>query len=583
MHNFQEIWAVDTEWGFREGRVDHESAWEPVVFCAVGLRSGRRVFFWGRDHRLLGFILNHVDDMFVGHYAVAEMKYLLRLGISLPPHWFDTFVAWRHTTNAPNNLEASLSVALHRLGLPHLAPAAKKALQQKIVTLQFDPNNPEERRQIVDYCFSDCDGCRAIYPPLHSEVQPEKMAHWIEYLKAVARMELRGLPFDVKTYELIHTRQPEIRAALIGDINRTWPVFVGESFSKTEFFTWCNAAGITWPVETSTTTGKPYLPLRDETFKEMGGQHPFISEIRQARKTLSSMGDRTLAVDPISGRHYFSTSVFRSVTGRNQPRKFVFSGPKWLRFLIMPESPEHVLVYVDYTAQEVGLAAALSGDMALRAIYESSDCHMAFAIRAGAAPLDATKATYGAIRKRYKTVCLGVQYGQTAYGISHRLGISYQDAEALMVDHRRLFPRFWDWSEQVVQGSFDRGWIATPCGWRSRVPFNSNERTWMNWPMQATGGDIMRLTVSYLDRQNVRILAPVHDGFVLSCGRDQLEDLRAAVDYACQTAVEQVVPGFSLRWDFTVYESRFADEDGLPLWSRLRGVLNPMATGKIEV
>ncbi len=37
-----EVWAVDSEWGFRGGRVDHESAWEPVALCVVGLRSGAR-------------------------------------------------------------------------------------------------------------------------------------------------------------------------------------------------------------------------------------------------------------------------------------------------------------------------------------------------------------------------------------------------------------------------------------------------------------------------------------------------------------------------------------------------------------
>ena len=149
--------------------------------------------------------------------------------------------------------------------------------------------------------------------------------------------------------------------------------------------------GIAWPAETSSTTGKPYQSLKDETLKEMETRHPFIGQVRQVRKTLNSLGGRTLVLDSVLRRHFFSTSVFRSVTGRNQPKQFIFSGPKWLRFLIVPESPDHVLVYVDYTAQEVGLAAALSGDEAMRAIYETSDCHMAFAIRAGAAPLGATR------------------------------------------------------------------------------------------------------------------------------------------------------------------------------------------------
>ena len=66
----------------------------------------------------------------------------------------------------------------------------------------------------------------------------------------------------------------------------------------------------------------------------------------------------------------------------------------------------------------------------------------------------------------------------------------------------------------------------------------------------------------------------MHDGFLLSCRRDQLEDLRAAVDYACSTAVEHVLPRFPLRWDVTVYDGgRFEDEDGRELWTTLQRVM----------
>jgi len=247
-----------------------------------------------------------------------------------------------------------------------------------------------------------------------------------------------------------------------------------------------------------------------------------------------------------------------------------------MRYLIIPESPDHVLVYVDYIAQEFGIAAALSNDPNMRMIYDTDDCHMAFAIRAGAAPPGATKRddAYREVRKRYKTVNLGTLYGQTGNGIAARLGISRHVADQLLTDHQALFPTFWAWSERVVQGSYDRGFITTPCGWRSRVPFGSNERTWMNFPMQAAGGDIMRLTITYLDRQNVHILAPVHDGFLLTCRRPDVADLRAAVDYACAQAVEHVLPGFPLRWDFTPHVgARFEDEDGSAMWNRLQDIM----------
>jgi hypothetical protein len=553
--------------------VDQESAWEPVALCLVGLRSERRLHYWGRDPGLRAFFLDYADDLFVAHTAVAEMKYLLRLGVPLPGRWVDTYVLWRYLTNRPGNLEAGLSVALCRLGLPHLAPAEKKELQQKLLHLDFNPADPADRKAIIDYCFGDCDGCAALYRHLQGRVPGAVMAHWAEYLKAVARTELRGIPFDAEEYARIQRQQPVIKAALIGNINRTWPVFVGETFKRGAFLAWCRHVGIDWPVKISGATEKPYQPVDRDTMKDMECRHPFIAEVREVLKTLNQFEGRSLVVDPMLGRHYYSTWTFRSVTGRNQPRDFVFSGPKWLRFLMVPESPDHVLVYVDFVAQEIGIAAALSADPALRSVYDCDDCHMAFAIRAGAAPTGATKKTHPHVRKAYKTVNLGVQYGQTAYGIAARLGISQARAEELVGAHKALFPTFWAWSERTVQGAFDRGWIKTPCGWRSKVPFPSNERTWMNWPVQSTGGDVMRLTVTYLDRQGVRLLAPVHDGFLLSCRRDQLADLRAAVDWACGTAVEQVLPGFLLRWDFTVSEGRFEDEDGKPLWHKLQSIM----------
>jgi hypothetical protein len=569
-----EIWAIDTEWGFRDGRVDQESAWVPVVLCLVGLRSECRLSFWGGAPGLRAFFREHSDDLYIAHYALAEMKYLIRLGVPLPQRWVDTFVAWRVATNKPRHVEAGLSAALCRLGLPHLAPTEKKDLQLKILHLRFDAENPGDRQEIIDYCYSDCDGCAALYHRVQGRVRPAVMAPWMEYLKAIARMELRGLPFDVDEYTRIQRMQPAIKAALMGNVNATWPIFVGETFKKKSFLTWCRRAGIDWPAKVSDATGKAYYPCDKETMKDMEGRHPFIGRVREVLKTLDQFEGRSLTLDPVLGRHFFSTSVFRSVTGRNQPRNFVFSGPKWLRYLIVPESPEHVLVYVDYTAQEIGIAAALSADPMMRAIYEADDCHMAFAIRAGAAPAGATKKTHPDVRKRYKTVNLGTLYGQTAYGIARRLGVSYLEADKLLADHRSLFPTFWSWSDRMVQGSIDRGWIATPCGWRSRVPFPTNERTWMNWPMQATGGDIMRLTVIYLNRQNVWLLAPVHDGFLISCRRNQLEDLRLAVDFACGTAVEQVLPGFPLRWDFTVHENgRYEDEDGRQIWDKLQAIM----------
>ena len=93
------VWGVDTEWGFHGGLVDHESAFEPVVFCAVEYRGNSRLSFWGRDPGLSGFLAEHADDLFVAHNATAEMRYLIRVGVPLPTYWYDTMIEERYCTS----------------------------------------------------------------------------------------------------------------------------------------------------------------------------------------------------------------------------------------------------------------------------------------------------------------------------------------------------------------------------------------------------------------------------------------------------------------------------------------------------
>ena len=429
-----------------------------------------------------------------------------------------------------------------------------------------------------------------LYRHLHDKINPKIMDYWAEYAKVVGAIELRGITFDFETTNLIWYSQRWICEDLIGQVNHVYPIFVGTSFKRRAFFEWLNANNIAWPWKKSETTGRMTQSLDQDTMEDMECRHPFIKQVRQVIKTYESFYERRpLKVDHLSRRHYFSTWAFRSITGRNQPRNFVFSGPKWLRHLIIPESLNHALAYIDYKAQEIGIAASLSNDARMREMYRSSDAHLWFAIADGAVPPNASKKTHPEIRSKYKTVNLGVLYGQTPYGISHRLGVTIDEAGALFKAHRKFFPAYWSWSRRVVQAAYDRGEIRTKLGWGCKVPKHSNKRTWMNWPIQACGSDIMRLTIIYLERLGVRVLAPVHDGFLVSCRLDQTEDsktdpgekilcaeLQGRVDTALRTAAVQVLGEDLLRWDVKVYNDRFRDDDGKDLWDFIVQALGRM-------
>jgi DNA polymerase I len=123
----------------------------------------------------------------------------------------------------------------------------------------------------------------------------------------------------------------------------------------------------------------------------MAKAHPLISPLRELRSALSDLRLNDLQVGD-DGRNRALLSAFRSRTGRNQPSnsKFIFGPAVWIRSLIKPPRG-HGIAYVDWSQQEFGIAAALSGDQNMQAAYLSGDPYLEFAKQAGAVPSDATK------------------------------------------------------------------------------------------------------------------------------------------------------------------------------------------------
>jgi DNA polymerase I-like protein with 3'-5' exonuclease and polymerase domains len=108
------------------------------------------------------------------------------------------------------------------------------------------------------------------------------------------------------------------------------------------------------------------------------------------------------------------------------------------------------LAYLDYSSQEFGIAAALSGDPAMQAAYNSGDCYLEFAKLAGAVPEDATKESHPRERALFKRTALGLQYSIGANGLALQLGVTLPEAEDLREHHQRVFPRFWEWSDAAL-------------------------------------------------------------------------------------------------------------------------------------
>ena len=98
----------------------------------------------------------------------------------------------------------------------------------------------------------------------------------------------------------------------------------------------------------------------------MSKTYPKLAPLKELRHALGEMRLEEIAVGP-DGRNRTMLSPFGARTGRNTPSntRFIFGPAVWLRGLIKPK-PGTALAYIDWSSQEVAIAAALSGDAGLR-------------------------------------------------------------------------------------------------------------------------------------------------------------------------------------------------------------------------
>ena len=350
-----------------------------------------------------------------------------------------------------------------------------------------------------------------------------------------------------------------IQDQLIAEIDQDFRVFEGRTFKLARFEAWLEHEGIPWP---RLETGR--LDLSREAFREVAKANPRITPLRELRTALSEMRLNELAVGK-DGRNRVLLSAFRARTGRNQPSnaKFIFGPSVWLRGLIKPP-PGHAVAYCDWQQQEFGIGAALSGDAAMCAAYQSGDPYLTFARQAGAVPSDAVAATYPTQRHLFKQCVLATQYGMGPIGLASRIGRPVIVARDLLRLHRETYARFWRWSDTVVDYAMLSGHLATVFGWTIHVGADVNPRALRNFPMQGNGAEMMRLACCLATENGVPLCAPVHDGFLICSPLALLQDHIASMKAAMAEASRIVLDGFELAVDTKVvrYPHRFMDKRG---------------------
>jgi hypothetical protein len=569
-YRFPAIWLTDFEFQQPEGERPN-----PVCMVAHELLGGRRIRVWRDDLLKLrrAPFSTGPEALFIAYYASAELGCFLSLGWEFPTRILDLFVEHRWLTNGlslPHKvpIDNSLVGALATYGLDAL-DAGRKAEVRKLVMRREDWSSTEQA-DILDYCADDVVAMERLLGRLHGIIDWPRALLRGRYMAAAARMEYAGVPIDLSLWRRLAAHWEPLKAKLIDTVDRDYGIYEDGVFKTENFNAWRARLGIPWPVYPS---GAPHLDA--ETFRDQSLAYPAVAPLHQLRQTISKLRLIGLSIGRDS-RNRCLLSAFRSTSGRNQPSnsKFVFGPATWMRGLVRP--PEgYGLAYIDWSAQEIAVAAALSGDQAMIDGYASGDPHWAFAQMAGLAPAGSSRQDHPILRARCKTVNLGVNYGMTEIGLALRLGVDPAEAREMLRLHRSTFHRFWEWSEQVVFTGMLRSELYSVFGWRLLIDADVNPRTLMNFPMQANGAEMMRLAAIAATDDGIEVCCPVHDAFVIAAPLDRLEgDVAAMRDFMRRAGIA-VTGGLEVRTDATVirFPDRYMDERGVDMWGRVMALL----------
>jgi DNA polymerase-1 len=539
--SFHNITVCDFEYEVADGEL-------PNVLCMVAymldekLQHVRTVRMWRGDFSSAPPFDTGPDTLFVAYSAWAEMTCFMTLGWRFPAHIFDQHTAYLAATNVllPYNPDERrtkprkrLSDACRAYGINGWENIDKEEIARDIGEGRWHVHG---QPAVFEYCEEDVRASTALlrkqlrpHPGLSSADVPRVLL-WSNYsAKAVAQIQARGMPIDVELWNLVQENKAAVIEYLLRRFDPSqgsrYPIYTPEGeWSDARFEAWLASRGVTaWPRLES---GK--IQIDGDAFGLMS-HIPGIEELHALRDSLGVIVRARLPIGK-DGRNRPSLFPFCTATGRNAHAKSLYNAHAGMRsFMVFP--PDTIGVYLDWRTQEVAIAAALSGDPALRSAYASGDIYHGFAQICGLTsdpdPVHWKKQPQNQpVRQRMKQLQLGINYGMGVPSLARGLDRHPLIASAIIQKHQQAYPRFWQWRDSVVQNAMvgSPRHVRSVLGWQLHITSSPNKKTLYNFPMQSGGADMLRLAAWRLCEAGIVPCMLIHDGILLEVqGREQIE------------------------------------------------------------
>lgn len=307
-----------------------------------------------------------------------------------------------------------------------------------------------------------------------------------------------------------------------------------------------------------TATGQ--LSTKESELLKLKEEHPIISDIlayRELQKLLSTYID---AIPPLLGEDGRLRTTFiqtGAATGRfasrdpnlqNIPIKT--EAGRAIRHAFVAERGS-VLAAFDYSQIELRLAAILSGDEKLRAIFiQNEDVHRAVAAEVFNVPPEEVQYE---MRRRAKVINFGILYGMGVNALREQLGTTREEAQAYLTRYFETFAGLSAYLSKTKANATRTGYTATLFGrkryfpgLKSKLPFvrASAERMAINAPIQGTQADIIKRAMVEIDarigeRYNTRakMVLQIHDELIFEVEEPVLKEFSRDVTHLMESVL----------------------------------------------
>jgi DNA polymerase I len=534
--NFTQVVVADFEYEVSDGNL-------PVPLCMVAyvldenLQHVRTIRAWREE--LYAWrsppLDTSSDTLFVAYSAWAEMTCFKVLGWRFPVHIFDQHTAYLAASNLllpydPDEKRAkprkALPDACRTYGVEGWENIEKKTMAKDIGEGLWRKYG---QQTVFNYCEEDVrKSTQLLIRQLRGRdrLSVELVLHWSNYsAKAIALIQARGIPIDTFLWNLVQENKAAVIRALVQQFDPSHgseaPIFTeGGEWSYARFERWLVLVGVAaWPRLMS-----GQLDVSSDAFRLM--QHiPGIEEIHMLRDVIGFIAKARLPIGT-DGRNRPSLFPFGTATGRNAHAKSPFNSHAGVRsFIVFP--PDSIGTYLDWRTQEIGVAAAHADDPALKLAYQSGDIYYILARDSGLTS-DPDRVRWKKdnpdVRNRMKALQLGLNYGMGIPSLARGLNRHPLIASGILEQHKRTYPRFWQWRDEAVMSAMLTRRIESVYSWPLHLTTSPNKRTLYNFPMQSGGSEMLRLATCRLVEAGIVPVMLVHDAVLLEAkDREQIE------------------------------------------------------------